>query len=278
MTQAQASDRHMTWDLGKLLELQTFTQSNKQLGSWPLGPAPGAQSGRPRSNLKTKREALGITTYAKLSQPHRLGSLWAGWLLWWLPVRQLLPLSPQTQPWHEPGKNQTNLEKAAMCDTGPNLRSTHDMGLGQAYGTSNPQTSLSNKVTHFASCHWELGRWDGLLGHTLGGLSAQHPHLSWRVATWRHQKKATTKHIPTVFSVTQSWKSLGRLTSLMTSCAAAASTFSSEATLAWTREKMKQTWRKQLCGYVWYRSKPAIDTWHGTWASLWNFKSTNLTI
>ena len=97
----------------------------------------------------------------------------------YLPLGRLLPLSPRTQPWHEPGKKSNKLGESsyvAMCDTGPNLRSTHDMGLGQAYGTSNPQTSLSNKVTHFASCHWELGRWDRLLGHTLGGLSAQHQH------------------------------------------------------------------------------------------------------
>ena len=56
-----------------------------------------------------------------------------------------------------------------MCDTGPNLWSTHDMGLGKLLKLQTLLTSLSNKA-HFASCHWELGRWDRLLGHTLGGL------------------------------------------------------------------------------------------------------------
>ena len=150
----------------------------------------------------------------------------------YLPLGRLLPLSPRTQPWHEPGKKSNKLGESsyvAMCDTGPNLRSTHDMGLGQAYGTSNPQTSLSNKVTHFASCHWELGRWDRLLGHTLGGLSAQHPHTKLTRCHLKRPKESHYQHIPTILSGTQSWKSLGRLTSSMTSCAAAASTFSLDA-------------------------------------------------
>ena len=271
--QVQTCDRHMTWDLGKLMELQIH-KPHYLAKSHTLHPVTGSLAAGTGSwgtlleasarNIHTlswrvatwrDQKKATTSTYPQFSQARSLGSLWAGWLLPWLPVRQLLPLSPWTQ------------EKAAMCDTGPNLRSTHDMGLGKLLKLQTLLTSLSNKA-HFASCHWELGRWDRLLGHTLGGLKHATSTPRWLVATWKLKRSHEKRYAK--LSVTSG--------DLLPSSGAAASTFSSDATLAWTREKIKQTWRKQLCGYVWYRSKPAIDTWHGTWASLWNFKSTNLTI